>query len=64
VRSHSVIDPLPWQSVKAVARRHAQDLFNDYPHRPVSALHAALHQEIDRFLARWRYPAWPSVIAP
>jgi hypothetical protein len=50
VRSHSVIDPLPWQSVKAVARRHAQDLFDDYPHRPVSALHAVLRQEIARFL--------------
>jgi hypothetical protein len=50
VRSHSVIDPLPWQSVKAVARRHAQDLFDDYPHRPASALHSVLRQEIARFL--------------
>lgn len=50
VRSHSVIDPLPWQSVKAVARRHAQDLFDEYPHRPVSALHSVLRQEIARFL--------------
>lgn len=50
VQSHSVIDPLPWQAVKAVARRNAQNLNDDYPHRPVAALHAVLRQEIAKFL--------------
>jgi hypothetical protein len=50
VQSHSVFDPLPWQSVKAVARRNAQNIFDEYPHRPVAGLHAVLRQEIARFL--------------
>jgi hypothetical protein len=50
VRSHSVIDPLPWQSVKAVARRHAEPVYDEYPYRPVAALHTVLRQEIARFL--------------
>ena len=50
VQPHSVFDPLPWQAVKAVARRNATNLNDDYPHRPVAALHAALRQEIARFL--------------
>src|SRR6266478_5672935 len=37
VRSHSVFDPLPWQSVKAVTRRYAQNLIDGYPHRPIVA---------------------------
>jgi hypothetical protein len=50
VQPHSVFDPLPWQAVKAVARRNATNLNDDYPHRPIAALHAALRQEIARFL--------------
>jgi hypothetical protein len=50
VQSHSVLAPLPWQSVKAVARRNAQNLNDDYPYRPVAALHAVLRQEIAKFL--------------
>ena len=50
VRSHSVFDPLPWQSVKAVARRNAENINDDYPYRPVAALHAVLRQEIAKFL--------------
>lgn len=46
VRPHSVFDPLHWQSVKAVARRNAQDINDEYPYRPVAALHAVLRQEI------------------
>lgn len=57
VQSHSTIDPLRWQSVKAVARRHAQNLLDDYPHRPVAALHAVLRQEIAKFLDA--PVAWP-----
>jgi hypothetical protein len=50
VQSHSVIDPLSWQAVKAVARRNAQNLNDNYPHRPVTALHAVLRQELAKFL--------------
>ena len=50
VRSHSVFDPLPWQSVKAVARRNALNINDDYPYRPVAALHTVLRQEIAKFL--------------
>lgn len=51
ISSHSAFDPLPWQSVKAVARRNADPNINDdYPYRPVAALHAVLRQEIARFL--------------
>ncbi len=50
VQSPSVLAPLPWQSVKAVARRNAQNLSDDYPYRPVAALHAVLRQEIAKFL--------------
>jgi hypothetical protein len=50
VQSHSVFDPLSWQAVKAVARRNAQNLNDDYPHRPVAALHAVLRQELAKFL--------------
>jgi hypothetical protein len=50
VQSYSIFDPLPWQSVKAVARRNAHNISDDYPHRPVAGLHAILRQEIARFL--------------
>lgn len=51
VRSNSVFDPLPWQSVKAVARRNADTSINDdYPYRPVASLNTALRQEIAKFL--------------
>jgi hypothetical protein len=51
VQSHSVFfDPLPWQAVKVVARRNAQNLNDDYPHRPVAALHAVLRQEVAWFV--------------
>ena len=50
VQSHSVFSPLSWQAVKAIARRNAQNLNDDYPHRPVAALHAVLRQELAKFL--------------
>jgi hypothetical protein len=50
VRSHSVFDSLHWQSVKAVARRNALNINDQYPYRPVAALHAVLRQEIAKFL--------------
>lgn len=50
VQSHSFLAPLPWQSVKAVARRNAQNLNDDYPYRPVAALHAVLRQEMAKYL--------------
>jgi hypothetical protein len=63
VQSHSAFDPLPWQSVKAVARRNADPSINDdYPYRPIASLHAALRQEIAKFLDSSQN--WPDNVPP
>lgn len=50
VPPHSAFERLPWQSVKAVARRSALNINDDYPYRPVAGLYAFMRQEIAKFL--------------
>jgi hypothetical protein len=53
---HSDLQPLPWQSVKAVSRRYAEGFDDGYPIRPASNLLNTMTLAIGRFLespVRW-----------
>jgi len=53
---HSDLQPLPWQSVKAVSRRYAEGFDDGYPVRPASNLLNTMTLAVGRFLenpVRW-----------
>ena len=50
LQRHSDLQPLPWQSVKAVSRRYAEGFDDGYPIRPASNLLNAMTLAIGRFL--------------
>ena len=53
---HSDLQPLPWQSVKAVSRRYAEGFDDGYPIRPASNLLNTMTLAVGRFLEsplRW-----------
>jgi hypothetical protein len=59
---HTDLQPLPWQSVKAVSRRYAEGFDDGYPIRPASNLLNTMTLAIGRFLenpVRWEGNSTP-----
>lgn len=50
VRTKTDIEPLPWQTQKAIARRYANEINDLFPHRPATSFSRILATEIARFL--------------
>jgi hypothetical protein len=62
IERHSDLQPLPWQSVKAVSRRYAEGFDDGYPIRPASNLLNTMTLAIGRFLespVRWKRSPTP-----